>query len=270
VNDLELRGRRVRVMAALHLPSMRSAANPSGLPLAEIIAYASRNADIAFKGGVDALYIQDLGDHPTAPQVQPHTIARVTAVGGALRRRHPQAPLGVCLMSHGARGPLAVAEAMDGDFVRLKVYVGAMVKSEGILEACAYEAVQYRAAIRGERVAILADIYDRTGVPLAAVPLVESARQAVTFGRADGLVLTGRSLEESTAMVRQVREANLPVPLLIGGGVGLETVAEALGVADAVIVSTALKQVSGWNQEGLDSHWDATKISALTAAARRG
>jgi membrane complex biogenesis BtpA family protein len=270
VNQLQLRSRHVRVMAALHLPPMRGVANPEGWPLAEIIAYALRNAEVAFAGGVDALYIQDLGNHPAAPAVEPHTIARMTAVGTALRQRYPDAPLGICLMSHGAQGPLAVAEAMDGDFVRLKVYVGAMVKAEGILQGCAHDAVQYRAAIAGEHIAILADIHDRTGMPLAPTPITEVAQQAVTFGRADGLVLTGRSLDESIALVAQVREANLPVPLLIGGGVGAETVVKAFGVADAVIVSTAIKQVANWSQGALSSDWDAAKVGALVAASRKG
>jgi membrane complex biogenesis BtpA family protein len=269
VNHLELRGKRVRAVAALHLPPTRSAASPNGWPLTEIVAYALKNASIALEGGVDALYMQDLGDRPVAPEVQPHTIARMTAVGRALRQLYPDAPLGVCLMSHGAKGPLAVAEAMDGDFVRLKVYVGAMVKAEGILQGCAHEAVAYRATVRGEHIAILADIYDRTGVALAPTALGEAARQAVTFGRADGLVLTGRRFDESMAMVAQVREANLSVPLLIGGGVSQETVAEALRVADGVVVSTALKRISGWNQVALSSDWDAAKVGAFVAAARK-
>jgi len=36
-------------------------------------------------------------------------------------------------------------ERHGAQFVRLKVYVGAMVKAEGILEGLAYAAIQYRA-----------------------------------------------------------------------------------------------------------------------------
>lgn len=269
MTELILRGKRVRLVAALHLPSMQHMAHPHGLPLTEVIAFALRNAGMALDGGVDALYIQDLGDYPAAPEVQPHTLTRMTAVGRALRERYPEAPLGVCLMAHGAQGPLAVAEAMEGDFVRLKVYVGAMAKAEGILEGCAYEAVQYRSAIRGEGIALLADIYDRTGTALGPLPVNNAAQQAVTFGRADGLVLTGQSLVESLEMVSQVREASIGVPLLIGGGVGPETMAEALQVADAVIVSSALKQTPGWHAAALSSDWDRGKVRALVTEASK-
>jgi membrane complex biogenesis BtpA family protein len=263
-----LRGREVRLIAALHLPAMPGSALPTTAPIADAIAYARRNVALALQNGVDGLYIQDLGDYPVARQPQPHTVARVTAVGCALRQDFPNAVLGVCLMAHGAAGPLAAAQAMDADFVRLKVYVGAMVKAEGVLEGCAYEAIQYRSAIRAENIRILADVYDRTGVPLAPLPLQEAARQAVTFGRADGLILTGRNFAESREMVGQVQQAALGVPLWIGGGVTAENVAQALAVADGVIVSTALKRVSSWAADALDSDWDVDKVRALVAASR--
>lgn len=267
MTSLRLREREVRLIAALHLPAMPSSAQPNAASIADAIAYARRNAAIALQNGMDGLYIQDLGDYPVARQPQPHTLARVTAVGCALRQDFPDAVLGVCLMAHGASGPLAVAQAMDADFVRLKVYVGAMIKAEGVLEGCAYEAIQYRAAIRAERIRILADVHDRTGVPLAPVPLQDVAQQAVTFGRANGLVLTGRNWSESKEMVSQVRRASLGVPLLIGGGVTAENAAEAFAVADGVIVSTALKQVASWAADALDSDWDMEKVRVLVKAS---
>jgi membrane complex biogenesis BtpA family protein len=263
-----LHGREVRLIGALHLPAMPGTAQATAATMADAIAYARRNAALALQNGMDGLYIQDLGDCPVARQPQPHTVARVTAVGCALRQDFPEAVLGVCLMAHGAAGPLAAAQAMDADFVRLKVYVGAMVKAEGVLEGCAYEAIQYRWAIRAENIRILADVYDRTGVPLAPLPLQEAARQAVTFGRADGLILTGRNFAESREMVGQVQQAALGVPLWIGGGVAAENVAQALAVADGVIVSTALKRVSSWAADALASDWDVDKVRALVAASR--
>jgi membrane complex biogenesis BtpA family protein len=263
-----LRGREVRLIAALHLPAMPGSAQPTARSIAHAIAYARRNAGLALQNGLDGLYIQDLGDYPVARQSEPHTVARFTAVGCALRQDFPTAVLGVCLMAHGAAGPLAAAQAMDADFVRLKVYVGVVVKAEGLLEGCAHEAIQYRAAIRAENIRILADVYDRTGTPLGPMPLQEAARQAVTFGRADGLILTGRSFAESKEMVGQVQQAALGVPLWIGGGVVAENVAQALAVADGVIVSTALKRVSSWAADALDSDWDVDKVRALVAASR--
>jgi predicted TIM-barrel enzyme len=67
--------------------------------------------------------------------------------------------------------------------------------------------------------------------------------------------------------VSQVERAALGAPLWIGGGVTAENVAEALAVADGVIVSTALKQISSWATDALDSDWDVEKVRALVAAS---
>lgn len=257
-----------KVIAALHLPPFPGAGHPDGRSLAQIREYVLRNVETAVNAGVRAVYLQDLGDHPVAPHVLPHVVAGVAAIGAAVRAAYPDLTLGVCLMSHGAREPLAIAQAIEAQFVRLKVYVGAMVKAEGLLQGCAYEAIQYRAQIHAEDIAILADIYDRTGEPLGRLPLAEEARQAATFGRADGLVLTGRSFDETAEMIGEARGAKLGIPLLIGGSVNEKNVARALELADGVIVSTAFKPIGGWTRESLQADWDAAKMQAFMRAAQ--
>ncbi len=259
------------VIAALHLPPFPASAHPAAQSIPAITDYALRNTARAVKAGVRAAYLQDLGDHPVAPRIQPHTVAGMAAVGSAVRREFPGLALGICLMSHGAREPLAVAQAIGAQFVRLKVYVGAMVKAEGLLQGCAYEAVHARVALGAgdEDIAILADVYDRTGEPLGRLPLVEEARQAATFGRADGLILTGRSFAESLDMLTEARSAGLGVPLLLGGGATPENVAQALTLADGVIVSTAFKPAGGWTRESLSADWEESRVAAFIEAVER-
>ena len=260
---------RPAVIAALHLPPLPASHHPAAQPVGVVTEMALRNAEKAVKAGIPALYIQDLGDFPLAPHVQPHTVAILSVVGAAIRREFPDLALGVCLMSHAAREPLAIAQAIGGQFVRLKVYVGAMVKAEGLLEGCAYEAVQYRAQIGAEDVQILADVYDRTGEPLGRLPIAEEARQAAVFGRADGLVLTGLSFAESMQMLADVRAAKLGAPLLLGGGATADNIAQVLKAADGVVVSSAFKITSGWTREALLAEWDAGRVNAFMQAVRR-
>ncbi len=254
------------VIAALHLPPFPASAHPDAKSVSVIAEYALRNVARAVHAGVRAVYLQDLGDYPVAPTVQPHTVAGMAVVGSAVHREFPDLALGMCLMSHGGREPLAIAQAIGAQFVRLKVYVGAMVKAEGILQGCAHEAIQYRAQIGAQDIAILADVYDRTGAPLGRMPLVDEARQAATFGRADGLILTGRSFAESIEMLSEVRAAQLGVPLLLGGGATAENVAQALVHADGVIVGTAFKTVGGWTRESLAADWDEARIAKFMEA----
>ena len=254
------------IIAALHLPPFPGSANPEAQSLEVITQYALRNTHSAVNAGVTALYLQDLGEYPVPPTVQPHTVAGVTAVGVALRREFPDLNLGVCLVSHGAREPLAIAQAIGAQFVRLKVYVGAMVKAEGLLQGCAYEAIQYRAQIHAEEIAILADVYDRTGEPLGRMPLAEEANMAATFGRADGLILTGRSLDESVSMLNEVRATGIKVPLLLGGGATAETLDRVRALVSGIIVSTAFKKIGGWTRESLSADWDPDRIAAFMRA----
>ena len=254
------------VIAALHLPPSAAFNQPTSMPMDEVIDFALRNVEKAVRAGVPAVYIQDLGDLPSAPHIQPHTVAFLSVVGAVIRREFPQLTLGVCMMSHGAREPLAVAKAISAQFVRIKVYTGAMVKAEGSLEGCAYEAITYRTQIGAEDIAILADVYDRTGKPLGELPLVAAARFAAVHSRADGLILTGFSFNESLKMLREVREAALGVPVLLGGGAKLENIKEALQVSDGAIVSSSFKPLGGWTKESMLAEWDYDRIAQFMQA----
>jgi hypothetical protein len=256
------------IVAALHLPPFPASTHPDARSVSAILEYGLRNTGYAVRAGIPALYLQDIGDYPWSPTVQPHTIATMSVVGAAIRREFPELYLGVCLMSHGARETLAIAQAIEAQFVRLKVYTGAMVKAEGIVQACAYEAITYRDQIHAGHIAILADLYDRSGVPLGPLPLAETATQAAVFGRADGLILTGHSFADSLKILDEVRGTNVGVPLLLGGSATPENIAQALDYADGVIVSTALKPVSGWSHAGLASDWDESRCKALMDAVR--
>ncbi len=261
--------KRPLVIAALHLPAFQTSGHPEAQPVSAVTDYALRNAERAVRAGVPALYLQDLGDYPWAATIQPQTVAALSVVGAALRREFPELFLGICTMSHGAREPLAIAQAIDAHFVRLKVYIGAMVKAEGIVQGCAYEAISYRSQIGAEDIAILADVYDRTGEPLGVVSLKDAATQAAVFGRADGLILTGHSFDDSLDMLSAVKAAGLGVPLLLGGGANSANIDRALAIADGVIISSAFKPVGGWTHAGMAEDWDEKQIMAFMDAVDR-
>jgi membrane complex biogenesis BtpA family protein len=229
--------------------------------------FALRNTEKAVRAGIQALFLQDLGDHPVSRPIPAHIITGMSVVGNWIRQEYPDLQLGISLMGHGAREPLAIAQAIGARFVRLKVYVGAMVKAEGLLEGYAAEAIQYRHQIGAEEIAIFADVYDRTGEPLGRLPLVEEVRQASVFGRADAVVLTGKSFTETLAMISEITNSDLKPSILIGGGVNSGNVKEALRVADGVIVSSAFKSVSGFSRETLQADWDEGKIKEFISCS---
>jgi len=258
---------RFTVIAAMPLLPFPGSRRPDARPLAQISEHALANARIAHENGVRVLCLQDSGDTPIAPRVEPHTIAGVSAVGAALRREFPDVVLGVGLMSHGAREPLAIAQAIDAQFVRLRVFVGAMVKAEGILVGSAHEAIHYRAHIGAEDIRILADVYDRTGEPLGKQSLTEAARQAALKGHADGLIIGGRSFEESKLMLAEVRAAEVHVPTLMGGDAAVEDLWQLRPLCEGVFVTTAFERKGASSQEAGRPDWDGARIRAFMDAA---
>ncbi len=257
-----------RIIAALHLLPSRESFRPDAQPLQKIIDHALLHAQIAYDGGVRAFYFQDVNDTPVATQIAEHTVSHMTAVGKELRRAFPDASLGICLMQHGAKEPLEIANAIGAQFVRIKVYVGAMVKAEGVVNGCAYEAIRTRHHLNAEHIRILADVYDRLGEPVAAIPLPEIARQAVDFGRADGLVLTGRTPEASIRMFDEVKPMKLNVPLVLGGGASVQAMKFFVNRADHFIVHAAFLRRGLPAQNGIPVEWDVNLVKELTAMAK--
>ena len=229
-----------------------------GAVLDDALAQAAllRDAGFAF------LMVQNLGDLPVATQAAAEQIAWMTRIATEVRRE-TKLPLGLNLLENDAAAMLAIASAADLDFVRVKVYVGAMVTAAGVEAGRAFEAVRARTLLRADGVAIFADVHDRTAVPLAQADFAADVRAAVTLGGADGLVVTGRSHAETIALLRTARDAAPGTPLLAGGGASVATIADIAQVADGAIVGSALKRAGD-----LFGALDAGRARAFLAAAR--
>ena len=133
-----------------------------------------------------------------------------------------------------------------------------MLKSGGIQEGCGIEASDYRHLLNNENIQILADVHDRVGYPLLPVPITQASRWAVRT-RADGLILTGHSFEESLKMITTVKQSGINQPILIGGSVNENNIGEVLKIADGAIVRSALKKDKNADQDLV--RWDIGKTS---------
>ena len=167
--------------------------------------------------------------------------------------------------AHDPAAALAVASASGADFVRLKVFVGGAMTAQGPRTGLGAEAVAYRAAINRPGIALLADVHDRTAVPMSGETLPFAAEWAIKTG-ADGLVVTGGSFADTLDRIAAVRAAGLRRPVLIGGGVTDANVADALAAADGVVVSSALMRRDA--EPGDLRQWDADLCHRFMDAAR--
>lgn len=234
----------------------------SGAP-DRILKLAFEDADTLALNGVDVLMVQNLGDLPVATTAAAPQIAWMTRVVAEVRDRSGR-PVGINMLENDAAAMLAVASAAEADFVRIKVYVGAMLTPFGVESGQAHEAIRARNACDAHNVAIFADVHDRTGVPLATGGFAEDLDHALRLGGADGVVLTGKTYSETLELIAVARKLHAEAPVLVGGGVNAGNVAEVARVADGVIVSSALKD-SG----GPFGRFAPAKVSAFMEETRR-
>ncbi len=228
------------IIAMIQAPPLPGSARSRGGDKAALLDSLLADARVAAEAGVDGLMIQNLGDLPVAHHVTPAQLAWMTVLATAVAEA-VALPLGLNFLENDAEAMLAVASAVDLDFVRLKVFVGTMVTPAGLVDGCAHAAHAARAALGCEGIAFLSDVHDRTGTPLGGRSLMSDVRDAVDLGQADALVLTGDSVSQSLEFLGQAQRRFPAVPRILGGGSARDNLAESFAVADAIMVSSSLK-----------------------------
>jgi membrane complex biogenesis BtpA family protein len=201
---------------------------------------AVKEAQTLSSNGVDVLMVQNLGDLPVGARATSAQVAWMARIAAEIRS-HFSRPVGLNLLENDAEAMFAVASAARADFVRIKVYVGAMMTPFGVESGQAFAAIRARNACDAGEVAIFADVHDRTGAPIASGGFAEDVEHAIRLAGADGLVLTGKSYEETLGFIDVARKCVGAAPILVGGGVNAKNFPAVARVADGVIVSSSLK-----------------------------
>jgi membrane complex biogenesis BtpA family protein len=172
--------------------------------------------------------------------------------------------LGVNVLRNDAAAALSIAAAARARFVRVNVHTGVALADQGVLEGRAAETLRLRRELDCQ-VEIWADVAVKHALMPPGFSLEQTAKDTIERGLADALIVTGSGTGQPTALtdLETVRRAVPQALLFVGSGVTPETVADALGVADGVIVGSALKD-----------HGDVSRpvslgrVRALVAAGR--
>lgn len=233
------------LIGVVHLPALPGAPL-SELAMPELRERVARDVGALAEAGFDAVLIENFGDIPFLKgPVGPETIACM-AVLAEVARRESGLPLGVNVLRNDAVGALAIALATDARFVRVNVLVGARVTDQGIIEGAAAALLRARRAMGSRDVKIVADIDVKHSAPLGVGSLartLDEARDAVSRGMADALVVTGAHTggAPDETLLAALREALPHTPRWVGSGALPETLDSWLDRADAVIVGSALR-----------------------------
>ncbi len=251
------------VIAVIGCPPLPGSPFYEPILRAELLSYVDRELDTLLAAGINAVMLQNIGDLPVPETARPETSAWMAILGARIRERFGGL-FGVSLLEDDPEATISVAQASGADFVRLKVYVGALTGPDGLREGNAYRAQYHRTRLGARDIAIVADVYDRTRWPLEGDQFEAMVHEAVWYGKADGLVITGRSQAKTVALLDRARQVT-DVPLLVGGGVVAENVTTYLQRSDGVIVATSLKRGSN-----LLDPMDLSRVGALVEAINHG
>ncbi|MEN0063108.1 MAG: BtpA/SgcQ family protein [Myxococcota bacterium] len=229
-------------MGVVHLLPLPGGPLPSpGLPY--VLERACADAQALARGGVDALIVENFGDAPfVADTVEPFTVAAMARIVDAVGVAAPELAVGVNVLRNDAAAALSIAAATRATFIRVNIHTGAMVTDQGLIQGKARETLLLRRRLEAE-VAIVADVLVKHAVPLGNWTLADAARDAVSRGRADALVVTGSGTGRPTAPgdVAEVRQAVPGMAVWVGSGLDPHTVA-SFGQFAGAIVGTALHE----------------------------
>lgn len=223
------------------------------------------DADAYLEQDVDGIILENFGDSPFHPQsVPPITLACLTKLATWLRERTPK-PLGINLLRNDALGALAIARAVEAQFIRVNVLCGARLADQGILVGAAHDLLRRRREWDADQIAILADVQVKHSAPLADRPLSEEVTETLERGGADGIILTGPATGKPTAS----RDLELASSLAgrhrtwVGSGVVPEQLPELRSLAGGFIVGSYCKQ-----NGRVTAPVDGRRVAELVAAMR--
>lgn len=262
----EIFGRSKALIGMIHCPPFPGSPRYQGQSIEAIYDACLRDAEALIDGGMHGLIIENHGDVPFAKpdDIGPETTGFLAVAADRIRRQF-DVPMGVNVLANAPIPAFAVARAAGAAFIRVNQWANAYVANEGFMEGRAAEAMRYRSALRGETIRVFADAHVKHGShAIVADRSVSELTRDLAFFDVDGVIATGQRTGNSATLeeLEDVASAtNLPV--LVGSGVTAQNVGSILGVADAVIVASSLKQDGVW--------WnpvEAERVRAFVEAAK--
>lgn len=194
-----------------------------------------------YNAGIKTIMLQNVNDLPMKKKVDVQIIAYMSAIGHAIRSELPDdCVLGVSVLKNDGAALVAVASAMEADFIRPKIYVGGMMSVSGYEKGCVDEVLEMRYLLKSN-VQIWPDVHDRSGVKVGDVSIVDACEQAMVYGLGDALMITGKNFEHTIELVKDVKKHLPQSYVIIGGGANTQNLQTAFKHADGVCVASCLK-----------------------------
>ncbi len=225
----------MKLIGVLHLQPLPS--SPLYESYEKVLESALEDAK-ALAEGCDAIIVENFGDRPFLKEVDRVTVSCMSVIAWEVKRE-TGLPIGINVLRNDPFSALAVAKAVDADFIRVNQLYFASLTPEGYIEGKAGELMRYKRFIDCK-----AKVYVDVNVKHAHhFVSLEDYVENVERCLADALIVTGTATgkEVDVKELEFVREkTNLPV--FVGSGVNPENIRKYVGLCDGVIVGTYFKR----------------------------
>lgn len=228
------------VIACIHLPALPGAPMYDG-DMNFIYEKALEEAKFFENSGVNGLIIENFRDKPFYPdQVPPETIASFAAVGREIVKSI-SIPVGINVLRNDAHAAIAIATAIQAQFIRINVHMGAVVGDQGIIQGQSYHTLRLRSSLKSD-VLIFADVGVKHAAPLVARGFDVETKDLCDRGLVDAIIVSGAltGVETKLEDLESVKKCST-VPVLIGSGMTPDNF-KSLQHADGYIVGSYFKQ----------------------------
>jgi len=229
------------LIACIHLMPLPGSPRYAG-SVREVYDTALAEAAVFAQYPIDGLIVENFRDAPFYPHALPaESIAALTAVTREVVRV-AQVPVGVNALRSDAQAAMAIATAVEADFIRVNVHMGTVVSDQGIIQGDSHATLRLRAALRSH-VLIFADASVKHATPLVDRGLATEARDLTERGLADAIIVSGDytgapTSPEDIATVRQ----HTTLPILIGSGATPDNLPHVYAHVDGLIVGSYFKK----------------------------
>ena len=176
----DLFGSKKPLIGVLHLLPLPGAPLYDGA-IQKVYDQALAELEIFKRHSIDSVIVENFRDMPYYPaRVPAETIAALAAVSREIVRAAGM-PVGINVLRSDGEAAIAIAAAAGAHYVRVNVYMGAVVSEQGIIEGASHLTVRLRSALKSSAL-IFADVGVKHAAALADRGLATDARDLASAG----------------------------------------------------------------------------------------
>lgn len=239
------------VICTIHLKPLPG--SPMHTSFDYVLEKALQDAKAIEEGGADAMIIENFGDMPFLVRVGKETIASMSVIAWEIKKT-TNLGVGINVLRNDATAAIAIAKAVNADFIRVNQFFFPSISPEGFLIGEAGKIMRYKKQIDCKAM-IFADINVKHAVHFADIEdyLLNAERNLV-----DALIITGKATGLEVNL-ENLKKACKIAPVLAGSGVNLENARKIAEFCDGIIVGTYIKDRGKINAEKVRKIVNAVK-----------